>query len=171
MTLTNEYGLMVIYWCTWLVHIWVSLIYLMMYYWKHMLISWCMHFSCGLGYILVHMVGELMRWSCCTSLLIYSWCMIGTFLVHWKRHLLAVWLAHVLWRIWHTYMGFIILWYWCMVMYMFGTLIDDICLMILHHWYYLISTTIGICLRYLIVALGSWWRHITSDMIHCLACW
>jgi hypothetical protein len=47
------------------------------------------------------------------------------------------------------------LWCWCMVMYMFGTLIDDICLMILHHWYYLISTTIDICLRYLIVELGS----------------
>jgi hypothetical protein len=44
---------------------------------------------------------------------------------------------------------------WCMVMYMFGTLIDGICFMILHLWYYLINTTIGICLRYLIVALGS----------------
>jgi hypothetical protein len=32
------------------------------------------------------------------------------------------------------------------VMYMFGTLIYGICLMILHHWYYLISTKIGICL-------------------------
>jgi hypothetical protein len=91
-----------------------------------MLISWCMHFSCVLGYILVHMVGDLMRLSCCTSLLICSWCMISTFLLHWKRHLLAVRLAHVLWRIWHTYMGFIILWYWCMVMYMFGTPIDGI---------------------------------------------
>jgi hypothetical protein len=35
------------------------------------------------------------------------------------------------------------------------SLIYGICLMILHHWYYLISTTIGICLRYMIVALGS----------------
>jgi hypothetical protein len=42
-----------------------------------------------------------------------------------------------------------------MVMYMFGTLIDGICLMILHHWYYLISTTIEFFLRYMIVALGS----------------
>ena len=91
--------------------------------------------------------------SCCASLLIYIWCMIGTFLVHCKRHLLAVWLAHVLWMIWHTYMGFIILWYWCMVMYIFGTLIDGICLMILHHCYYLISTTIGICL---IHGYGTW---------------
>jgi hypothetical protein len=28
-----------------------------------------------------------------------------------------------------------------MVIFMFGTLIDGICLMIVHHWYYLISTT------------------------------
>jgi hypothetical protein len=51
-----------------------------------------------------------------------------------------------------------------MLICMFGTLIDDICLMIVHHWYYLINTTIGICLRYMVMALGSWWRHIMSDM-------
>jgi hypothetical protein len=66
-------------------------------------------FGMWLSYILGHVVDELMRWLCCTSLmshiLIYSWCMIGTYLVHWLRHLLAVWLAHGLWLIWHTYMG------------------------------------------------------------------
>ena len=84
-------------------------------------------FSIWMGYTLGHVVGELMRWSCCTSLMIH-----------------------------------ILIYNW----YMFGTLIDGICLMILHHWYYLINTTIGICLRYMIVALGSWWRHIMSDMPH-----
>ena len=56
-----------------------------------------------------------------------------------------------------------------MLMYKFGTLIDGICLddstwLKVHHWYYLISKTIGICLRYMVMALGSWWRHIMSDM-------
>jgi hypothetical protein len=51
-------------------------------------------FGIWIGDILGHVVGELMRWSCYTSLmshsLIYSLCMIGTLLVHWQRHLLAV---------------------------------------------------------------------------------
>jgi hypothetical protein len=51
-----------------------------------------------------------------------------------------------------------------MLMYMFGTLIDAMCLMIVHHWYYLINTTIGICLRDVVMALGSRWRHIMTDM-------
>jgi hypothetical protein len=34
MALTHEYGLMLICWSTWLVLFEVSLIYLMMYYWK-----------------------------------------------------------------------------------------------------------------------------------------
>jgi hypothetical protein len=29
-------------------------------------------------------------------------------------------------------------------------MLDDV-----HHWYYLISTTIGICLRYMVMTLGS----------------
>jgi hypothetical protein len=51
-----------------------------------------------------------------------------------------------------------------MLICMFGTLIDGICLMIVHHWYYLISTTIGICLRYMVMPLGG----ILVDA-HCLA--
>ena len=38
MTLTHEYGLMLICWSTWLVLFEVSLIYLTMYYWKHMVL-------------------------------------------------------------------------------------------------------------------------------------
>ena len=38
MALTHEYGLMLICWSTWLVLFEVSLIYLMMYYWKHMVL-------------------------------------------------------------------------------------------------------------------------------------
>ena len=66
MTLTHEYGLMLICWSTWLVLFEVSLIYLMMYYWKHMvLLDIMVHaFYMWLDYILGPVVSELS----CTSL-------------------------------------------------------------------------------------------------------
>jgi hypothetical protein len=77
MALTHEYGLMLIK-CssiglckiiclgTWLDIIEVSLIYLMMYYWKHMvLLDIMVHAFCmWLNYILGHAIGELI----CTPL-------------------------------------------------------------------------------------------------------
>jgi hypothetical protein len=70
MALTHEYGLMLIKcssiglykikcWGTWLVHFEVSLIYLMTYYWKHMLVIMVQEFVLWLGYTLRHVVGEL----------------------------------------------------------------------------------------------------------------
>ena len=59
MALTHEYGLMLICWSTWLVHIWISLIYLMIYYWKHMMDIMVHAFFMWLGYILRHVVGEI----------------------------------------------------------------------------------------------------------------
>ena len=58
MALTHEYGLMLIYWSTWLVLFEVSLIYLMMYYWKHMvLLDIMVHgFFMWMGYTLKHVV-------------------------------------------------------------------------------------------------------------------
>jgi hypothetical protein len=58
MALTHEYGLMSICWSTWLVLFEVSLINLMMYYWKHMDIM--VHGFCmWMGYTLRHVVSEL----------------------------------------------------------------------------------------------------------------
>jgi hypothetical protein len=60
MVVTHEHELMLICWGTWLVHIQVSLIYLMMYYWKHMLDIMVHTFFMWLGYTLEHVVGELL---------------------------------------------------------------------------------------------------------------
>ena len=56
MALTHEYGLMFICWSTWLVLFEVSLIYLMMYYWKHMVLLDIMvyAFFMWMGYTLRH---------------------------------------------------------------------------------------------------------------------
>jgi hypothetical protein len=58
MALTHEYGLMLIYWSTWLVPFEVSLIYLMMYYWKPMVLMDIMvnAFLIWMGYTLRHVV-------------------------------------------------------------------------------------------------------------------
>jgi hypothetical protein len=65
MALTHEYGLMLIYWSTWLVLFEVSLIYLMMYYWKHMvLLDIMVHaFFIWMGYtlrqiVMLYIIGE-----------------------------------------------------------------------------------------------------------------
>jgi hypothetical protein len=52
----------------------------------YLLYIWVNTFGTWMGYILGHVAGDLMRWSCCTSLmshsLISSLCMINIVLVH-----------------------------------------------------------------------------------------
>jgi hypothetical protein len=107
----SEWWLRLICWDTWLMHNWDPLIYIMMYYEMHIYwIFWCM------GYIVGHVVDELMRWSCYTSLmshnLIYSWCMIGTLLEALASSIVGTcFMDNVAYMTWYTFRSTSWLWY------------------------------------------------------------